>query len=269
MIIENIQYEIDKHQDKSDVIKIWYIKEYLQIHILKKIYEFDYAKNLIFYGWTSLRFLFNLNRLSEDLDFIGNDFSDFETLGKDIQNYFWKQDIYVDYKIQKFRITYNFKNFLQHFGMQYGKSNDLYIKIEISDHFDFCKKFDTKIYPIFKYNESLLIKSLDKSTLFSTKLGAVLYRNWKKQMWDTKITVKWRDIYDLFWYLSTNTIPNLDCIEGLQSLPELKEKLKKIIENIDFKEVVIDVENFIEDDRLLDFIENGGKSYILEKIEEL
>ncbi|MDR0772629.1 MAG: hypothetical protein LBF15_06650 [Candidatus Peribacteria bacterium] len=58
----------------------------------------------------------------------------------------------------------------------------MYIKIEVSNNIDFCKKYETKLYPIFKFNESLVLKSFDKSTLFSTKLNAVLGRTWEKKL---------------------------------------------------------------------------------------
>lgn len=270
MIIENIKFELDNnHKNKSDIIKIWFIKEYLQTIVLKQIYELDYTKDLIFYWWTSLRFLFWLNRLSEDLDFIWQDFLEFDKLWMDLQRYFDKNNIKVNYKIQKFRIIINFKNLLDIFWIKYENSKDLYIKIEISDNFDFCKEFDVKIYPIFKYNRSLIIKSLTKETLFSTKLNAVLYRNWEKQIWENKISVKWRDIYDLFWYLSNNISPNILCIDWVNTVKELKEKLISIIWKINFKEVILDIENFIEDKNILVFIENNWKEYILEKINEL
>lgn len=269
MIIELIKLELKNHREKSDIIKIWYIKEYLQSIILWQIYSIDYSKNLIFYWWTSLRFLFWLNRLSEDLDFIWQDFLEFDKLWLDLENYFKKNNIKVNYKVQKFRIILNFKDLLSDFWIKYQNSKDLYIKIEISDHFEFCKKFETKIYPIFKYNKSLIIKSLDKETLFSTKLNAVLYRNWEKQIWNNKISVKWRDIYDLFWYLSNNTKPNIDCIDWIKTNKELKEKLIEIISKINFKEVIFDIENFIEDTNILDFMENNWKEYILEKLNSI
>lgn len=269
MIIELIKLELKNHREKSDIIKIWYIKEYLQSIILWQIYSIDYSKNLIFYWWTSLRFLFWLNRLSEDLDFIWKDFLEFDKLWLDLQNYFKKNDIKANYKVQKFRLILNFKDLLSHFWIKYQNSKDLYIKIEISDNFDFCKNFKTKIYPIFKYNQSLIIKSLDKETLFSTKLNAVLYRNWEKQIWENKISVKWRDIYDLFWYLSNNIKPNINCIEWVENIWMLKDKLVEIISKINFKEVIFDIENFLEDKNVLSFIENNWKEYILEKINEL
>jgi len=269
MIIENIKKELLNHSGKSNIIKIWYIKEYLQIIILKQIYELEFAKNLIFYGWTSLRFLFWLNRLSEDLDFIWKDFLKFEELWDNLKKYFEKNNIKVNFKVQKFRIILNFKDFSTNFWINYKNSKDLYIKIEISDNFDFCQKYETKIYPIFKFNQSLIIRSLDKSSLFWTKLNAVLYRNWEKQIWENHISVKWRDIYDLFWYLSNNISPNINCIEWVKDITDLKNKLIEIIKKIDFKEVVLDVENFLEDENLVEFIKNNWKKYILEKIKDI
>lgn len=269
MIRENIKKEWEKHKNKPDIIKIWYIKEYLQTIVLKQIYELDETKNLIFYGGTSLRFLFWLNRLSEDLDFIGQNFDSFEIVAKHLQSFFKSNKIEVQVKLQKFRIILNFKDFLSDLGINFWNSKDLYLKIEVSEHFAFCKNYQVKLYPIFKYNQSLVIKSLDKSSLFSTKLNAVLYRNWTKQIWEEKISVKWRDIYDLFWYFSNSFVPNIDCIDGVVSVDDLKQKLKIVIGKIDFKEVILDIENFLEDNTLLEFMRSNGKEYILEQIEGL
>ncbi|EKD44291.1 MAG: hypothetical protein ACD_71C00185G0002 [uncultured bacterium (gcode 4)] len=269
MIRESIKKELEKHKNKPDIIKIWYIKEYLQTIVLKQMYELRETKDLIFYGGTSLRFLFWLNRLSEDLDFIGQNFDGFEIVAKHLQSFFVSDGVDIQVKMQKFRIMLNFKDFLSDFGINFWASKDLYLKIEISEHFAFCKNYQIKLYPIFKYNQSLVIKSLDKSSLFSTKLNAVLYRNWTKQIWEEKISVKWRDIYDLFWYLSNSFQPNIDCIDGVVSMDDLKQKLKTIIEKIDFKEVILDIENFLEDDTLLEFMKNNGKEYILEQIDML
>ncbi len=266
MIIKKTKNELLSHRGKPDIIKIWYIKEILQTYILKQIYEMDSCKNLIFYWGTSLRFLFWLNRLSEDLDFISSDFHDFESLGSELSRFFQANDIPVTIKIQKFRIILNFKDFLSVFWLQFGASNDLYIKIEISDNFAFCKNFETKLYPIFKFDTSLVLRSLDQSSLFSTKINAVLYRNWEKQVWSSKLQVKWRDIYDLFWYLSHNITPNIDCIDGVESIEELKEKLLQIIERIDFSHVILDIENYLEDRALLSFMKDNAREYLNEKI---
>lgn len=50
---------------------------------------------------------------------------------------------------------------------------------------------------------------------------------------------------------------------------DLKQKLKSVIKKTDFKEVALDIENFLEDDTLLEFIKSSGKEHILEQIEGL
>lgn len=269
MIIDLINKKLEENISKKDVIKIWYIKEVLQSEILEYIYRDKTYKDIIFYGWTAMRFLLGLNRLSEDLDFIWQWFDNFEQLWIDLQKYFSQQHkIKADYKIQKFRVTLKFRNFLNNFGLQYGNSDDLYLKIEISDHFDFCESYKTKYYPVTYQNKNILIYSLDKPTLFSTKLNAVLYRQRAKNKNSTDIKVKGRDFYDLFRYVQKNIHPNINCIKDIENIKDLKDKLKQIIKNINFKEVIQDIENFVEDDNMLEFIENNGKEYIMEKINE-
>jgi hypothetical protein len=60
----------------------------------------------------------------------------------------------------------------------------------------------------------------------------------------------------------------LACIEGVNDMEDLKNKLSLVIEKVDFREVVLDIENFLEDKQILDFMKNNGKEWILEKIEE-
>jgi len=269
MIIDIINKKLEDTETKKDTIKIWFIKEILQSEVLDFIYQNKSYKNIIFYGWTAIRFLLGLNRLSEDLDFLWQWFNDFEQLWRDLKEYFINQHkIKVDYKIQKFRITLKFRDFLQTFNLQYDNSNDLYLKIEISDHFDFCKNYKTKYYPIIYQNKSILIYSLDESTLFATKLNAVLYRQRAKNKNSTDIKVKWRDFYDLFRYLQKNIIPNVACIRDVKNMQDLKDKLSKVLENTNFKEVIQDIENFVEDDNMLEFIQDHWRSYILEQIKK-
>jgi hypothetical protein len=217
-----------------------------------------------------MRFLLGLDRLSEDLDFIGGSFSDFEGLAQALQTYFQKTYSFeVDYKIQKFRIILKFRNFLSQFKLSYENSSDLYLKIEISDHFDFCQDFKMKMYPVFLYNKSMLIRSLDESTLFATKLNAVLYRQRAKRNNDANISVKGRDFYDLFWYLSHNIVPNVACVQEIADMTDLKKKLITVIEHTDFSHVIRDIDSFIENQPILNFLETNGKSYLIEQIEKI
>ena len=266
MIVDEIKLELEKYSNKADVLRIWYIKEYLQTIILKEIYEFPDCKDNLFYWWTSLRFLFWLNRLSEDLDFLNPNFNNFEGLWEFLQHRLKNYWLVIDYKIQKFRLTLKFRNLLSEFNIKYGNSNDLYIKVEISANDSPLEKFTVKLYPIFKHNQSLVLKSFDEHSLFATKLNAVLYRKREKKWENTFLSVKWRDFYDLFWYLQRWTKPNINCIQWIQDINELKEKLIEIVKNTDFTQVELDIRNFVEDQNIIDFIKTNWKEYILEQL---
>jgi len=259
----------DQHKDKEDVFKIGYIKEFLQTHILKQIFELPDSKNRYFYGGTAMRFLLWLNRLSEDVDFVSTETVDFEKLGTHLATFFSKENLKIDYKIQKFRLTLKFRDLLSNFQMQYKNSNDLHLKIEISDHLSFCKNFETKLYQLFKHNQSLVLQSFDESTLFSTKLNAVLYRHRERKIDDKMVTMKGRDTYDLFRYLSNGYRPNINCIQDVSDMEDLKEKLIATVENTDFVEVIEDIRNFLEDKQLLSFLQTNGKKYLIEQIQKL
>jgi predicted nucleotidyltransferase component of viral defense system len=270
MLIKLIEQTLLLHEKGSERIKVGYVKEVIQSEVLDFIYRDKERNKLFFYGGTAMRFLLGLDRLSEDLDFIGGTFSDFEGLAQALQNHFQKQyHLKVDYKIQKLRITLKFRNFLSSFKLNYENSSDLYLKIEISDHFDFCQEFEMKMYPVFIYNKSILIRSLDEATLFATKLNAVLYRQRAKRNNDVNVAVKGRDFYDLFRYVSHKIVPNITCIQDVATMEELKKKLITVVGNTDFSHVIRDVGSFIENDQMLSFLETNGKSYLIEQIEKL
>jgi predicted nucleotidyltransferase component of viral defense system len=54
---------------KDNQMRIHITREFLQLLILKIIYDKDYFKNIAFVGGTALRFLYGSRRFSEDLDF--------------------------------------------------------------------------------------------------------------------------------------------------------------------------------------------------------
>jgi hypothetical protein len=126
-----------------------------------------------------------------------------------------------------------------------------------------------KLYPVFLYNKSMVIRSLDESTLFATKLNAVLYRQRAKRNNDTNISVKGRDFYDLFRYVSHKITPNIACVQNIIDMKDLKKKLIIVIENTDFSHVVRDIDPFLEDKQLLSFLQTNGKQYLIEQIQKL
>lgn len=256
-VIKNI---LSDNFDQPVFYKKNLIKEYLQILVLDYLYANPKYNNLVFYGGSCLSQCFGLPRLSEDLDFVDlKKKADLEKLAEDLKTFFEsKTDLPVAVKTQKFRIYLKFP-ILKELGLsQIGESDLLFLKVEIFQGFDFCRNYHLETKPLFKFNKSILIKTFDLPTLMSTKIRAILYRKWEKtdKAGRTLIKVKGRDYFDLMWYLNKGVKPNLDCLE-IKDKEELKNKLTAIISKIDYRSIVLDLENFISD---RDFVVNLSKN---------
>jgi predicted nucleotidyltransferase component of viral defense system len=249
-------------------------KEYLQIVVLSFIYSNPKYSKMFFYGGSCLAQCFGLNRLSEDLDFVdGDEDISIEELKEDLESYFTKNtDLEVRTSTQKFRVYLKFP-LLRELGLSDNISSEtdvLILKVEIFSDFDFCTRYKTEIRPIFKFNKSVLIKTFDLSTLMSTKIRAILNRKWEKKDKEGNILirVKGRDYFDLLWYLERGIVPNLDCIEDVGSMEELKSKLLDIISNIDNQSIKLDLEAFINDEIFINNISVNIKDILARSIKE-
>ena len=259
VIIKNI---VSINSDKTFFYKRNLIKECLQVFVLDYIYSHKKYNSLIFYGGSCLSQCYSLPRLSEDLDFV--DISKnikIEKLAKDLKDFFEnKTDLEVDVKVQKFRIYLKF-SILKELGLTSTRdeSDMLYLKVEVFSGFDFCKKYKEEIRPLFKYNKSVLVRIFDLPTLMSIKIRAVLKRRWEKtdKKGNVLIQVKGRDFFDLMWYLERGIKPSFDCLEDIKTNNELRKKLLNSIEKIDYRSIVLDLENFVDDEN---FVKNLGKN---------
>ncbi len=252
---------VNKSKTENKLFKRNILKEYLQILVLDFIYSNPKYSQMFFYGGSCLAHCFGLNRLSEDLDFVDAKKNiKISDLAVALEHYFKNNtDLDVKTTVQKFRIYLKFP-ILHELGLA-GKSESdlLFLKIEVFSDFDICKSYKTEIVPLFKFNKSILIKTFDLPTLMSTKIGAVLNRRWEKITSKGEILakVKGRDYFDLMWYLQKGVKPNMDCIENINTLSELKEKLLKMVVKIDAKSIAMDLESFIEEK---DFSKNLSKN---------
>jgi predicted nucleotidyltransferase component of viral defense system len=251
--MENIKENLKKILRESDAKNISFkrnlAKEYLQNVALDFIYSHKDYGALVFYGGSCLKHCHDLQRLSEDLDFVDlTKKIDIVRLASDLKDYFAKTgDIEVRTAIQKFRIYLKFP-ILHDLGLAGGDESDLlFLKVEIFSGFDFCKNYKTEIVPIFKYNRSLLIKAFDLPTLMATKIRAI----------KTTAKVKGRDYFDLIWYLEKKVKPNLDCIENAKDWDDLKAKLIVAIGRADGKSIYTDLEPLIAD---TNFVKNLNKN---------
>ena len=195
-------------------------------------------------------------------------------LAKDLERHFRKNtDLEIKTTLQKFRIYLKFP-ILKELGLSRERESDfLFLKIEIFKDFGFCKKYKTEIIPLFKFNKSILVKTLDLSTLMTTKLRAIFFRKWEKKNKKGKILtkVKGRDYFDLMWYLEKGIKPNLSCLEdlGIKDLNELKIKLLEILEKVDPKSIQFDLEALIGDSNFVKNLSKNIKEILKREIEKL
>ena len=252
---------ISESPSRNNLFKRNLLKEYLQIVVLDFLYSDPVYSQLLFYGGSALAHCFGLQRLSEDLDFIDETKKiKIPKLAKDLENYFSiRTDLSVKATAQKFRVHLKFP-MLRELGISGRDETDsLLLKVEVFSQFDFCEQYSTDIRPVFKYNRSILIKTLDMATLLSTKIRAILYRKWEKTDKQGNITVKvkGRDYFDLLWYLQQGIKPNLSCIEGIETMKDLKEKLLAMVSKIDSQSIRLDLEALITD---ADFVNNLSRN---------
>lgn len=268
-VLKNI---IEDSPSRNNMFKRNLLKEYLQIVVLDFIYSHPTYSQLLFYGGSALAHCFDLERLSEDLDFIDEKKKiNVAKLAKDLEEYFGKRtDLEVKTTVQKFRIYLKFL-ILRELGISTRDEIDtLFLKVEVYSEFDFCKSYKTDIRPVFKYNRSILIKTFDQATLMATKIRAIFFRKWEKtdKQGRTTVKVKGRDYFDLLWYLQKGIQPNLSCIEGFDSMKDLKKKLLGMIATIDRKSIQLDLEALIDNPNFVKNISKNMKTILEREISE-
>ncbi|MFH0791997.1 MAG: nucleotidyl transferase AbiEii/AbiGii toxin family protein [bacterium] len=263
---------LEPFSSKSKTFQRNILKEYFQIMALDYIYSHKDYSQLTFYGGSCLRHCYGLPRLSEDLDFVdGGKKMNIPELATAIEKYFLKSiGIKAKAVTQKFRIYLKFP-LLRNLGLAAPNESDfLFLKVEIFSGFDFCRRFETEIVPLFKFNKSLLIKTFDISTLMATKIRAIFLRRWEKadKTGKTIIRVKGRDYFDLLWYLDRGIKPNLSCIDEVRDYGELKEKLLIATEKADSMSIQLDLESFISEEDFVKKLSINLKEILKRKIQE-
>ena len=101
---------ISESPSRNNLFKRNLLKEYLQIVVLDFMYSHKDYSQLLFYGGSAIAHCFDLQRLSEDLDFIDEKKKiDLTKLAKDLEEYFSRRtDLPMKTTVQKFRIYLKF-----------------------------------------------------------------------------------------------------------------------------------------------------------------
>lgn len=216
------------------------LKEYLQVYVLYYIYtSSQYRQNLIFTGGTCLRLFFDLDRLSEDLDF---DYQkkkfNTQRLQNDLENFFRRKYRYPEVssalKQKGEQVLLKFPVLHQLGLAKRDESNLLYVKIDLSKNLS--RHYTLETTSKSKYDFNFAAKHYDISSLMAGKINAILTRRRLKGR-DDRETIKGRDYFDLLWFVKNSTKPNIkrlqDLLKEKVSLAdieaELEQRVKKLI----------------------------------------
>ena len=246
----------EKARGSNDLYIRSTLKEYLQALVLEYIYTSrEYKSVFVFTGGTCLRHVFGLERLSEDLDFDLLEEIDSEKLAEQIQKYFTSkmkyEDLDVAVKQQGRQILLKFPCLRKLSLANESESDLLHIKMDLSRIVGESYVTEKTAKSVFGLN--FVILHYDLSSLFSTKVTAILTRNLLLGKENTQ-TLKGRDFFDLLWYLKKGVKVNLLFVQERLGKKVTKEELKKRL----YEKVELATTKFKSDFKndLLPFIDN-------------
>lgn len=228
------------------------VREYLQARILQSLQRAGAMQSLAFHGGTALRFLYEIPRYSEDLDFALERASgayDFREYLQQIKQDFLAEAYTLDFKVNDKRVVHKafirFRGLLYELGLSAHQSEVLAVKLEIDTN---PPSGAVLASTSFKRYVALNLQHHDHASLFAGKLHAVLERAYPKG----------RDIFDLWWYLSQPdwAAPNLDLLnqalmqsdwQGPVLTPDnWRAFIRKRLEELDWKKDVLrDIQAFL------------------------
>ena len=279
-----IEQMLQKYNPQSQNELINALKEIFQEITLLGLYRGDFFKEAVFYGGTSLRILYGLERFSEDLDF--------SLLQKDqafdIEKYF----PYIEGEFEALSIPVSLSKkpksgsgnidsaFLKNDTAIYtlgieakGIENihsgvKLKIKIEVDTNppLKFQSESKTLLLPI-----TFNLRTMTLPNLYAGKMHALLFRTWKNR-------VKGRDWFDFEWYVKKRVKLNLEHLEqrmiesgNLKQQPLTKEMFLELlntkINSLNIEQAINEVRPFVKDQSVFDFWSKDYFKLLVSKIE--
>jgi predicted nucleotidyltransferase component of viral defense system len=228
------------------------IREYIQKFLLYILFRRRLYQDLVFEGGTALRFLYQMKRFSENLDFSLSCRAkgyDFKNILKTAQEEFIASGYKIEIKYDISKNVHNaflkFPELLFEYGLSPHKDEKISIKIEIDTNPPEGGREEVTLYnSIFMF----YVLHYDLASLFAGKLHALLCREYTKG----------RDWYDLLWYLTTfkELEPNFVMLNNAMGQTMRKpfrvdrenwrDKLKDAIDNFDIIKAKNDVRRFLE-----------------------
>jgi len=228
------------------------MREYLQAYISRILRDAGFFRGAAFVGGTALRFLYDLPRFSEDMDFssmtkerVPSFVELIEKIDRELKaaGYTVKTTHKSEKTVQNAMIK--FEGLLFEAGLSPLPKQNFSIKIDLDTRPPEGAIVRTQVVNKF-FPVSFL--AYDTSSLFAGKLHALLTRQY----------VKGRDFFDLGWYLSRwkNIVPNIILLRNAltqtgwsHTMPSEKNWrpfVRNVVEKVDWKSVRKDVESFLE-----------------------
>lgn len=268
---EAIARMLAKYEPKSLDDSIRALREIIQEVALLGLWRAKFFEHAAFYGGTSLRILYGLDRFSEDLDFsLLEPSADFRlerymaSLEEELLAFGFNVrvemvDKAVETAVQSNFLKGNTRNELlvietgEELAGQIAAGRVLKVKIEVDT--DPPPGFSTSVRYLLQ-PIPFAVRSYSLPDLFAGKMHALLFRKWKNR-------VKGRDWYDLIWYAAHHPRLNLAHLEQRMrqtgnwngTLPlspdAFTRLLSEAIDRLDVKQARNDVAPFVKDQQTL------------------
>jgi hypothetical protein len=227
-------------------------REYLQARLLQCLQDGGAFESWAFVGGTALRFLYDMPRFSEDLDFslVRAGAPDrFGDLLQKAKSCFLAEGYTATIKAKEDKAVKSafvkFEGLLYDLALSPHRSETISIKIEIDVNPPTGAVFESSVI---RRHVLLHLKHYDRSSLLGGKLHALLTRPY----------VKGRDVYDLLWYLSDRRWPPPNIAFLNQALSQSnytgtaitstnwKEQIATRIAAYNWNQVIADARPFLE-----------------------
>jgi predicted nucleotidyltransferase component of viral defense system len=247
------------------------IREYIQAYFLYVIYRKKYYQDMVFTGGTALRFIYQIRRFSEDIDFSLSSRVkqiDFNAMMRDIAQEFKQAGYALEIKTKTHLVVNSallkFSGILFETGLSPLKDEKFLIKIKIDSH---PPAGGIEAHTMVNTPFTFYMLHYDLKSLFAGKVHALLCREYTKG----------RDWYDLMWYLSRfkDIEPNYTMLNNAMAQTSKKpikftqenwkSEIRKIVETLDWGKVRNDVSRFLEDSSELGLLEAKAFINLLEK----
>lgn len=227
-------------------------REYLQARILAALQAAGAMIPLAFHGGTALRFLYAIQRYSEDLDFALERPSseyDFRRYLRAVQSELSAEGYSLEIRVNDSKVVHSafvrFVGLLYELRLSPHRDEVLAVKLEVDTNPPAGATLATTLV---RRHLTLQLHHHDRSSLLAGKLHAVLQRPYAKG----------RDLYDLMWYLSDRDwpAPNLVMLNnalqqsdwsGERLTPEnWRQAVRSRLETLHWDQIQNDVSPFLE-----------------------